>query len=227
MAIRGPTKAPISASTDASRNFARLCQLMMTVCVDLFRNVLDFYIEPAELLREVRDKFENVKKMINDQQNDFLSMVVESGTLSSKILDLSLLYIVIRSICNIAEPRNGWGLCPETDDRSLAANIERIRVYGVKILNKSNDVNDTDFQDIWQNLRKNIVETQILIFKRDTYAEAVDELLSYEHISTRYIHDFQRLKGNYFIFSAITFVFAESSKVSLLVLQFALKINYK
>ena len=190
----GPSTAPISASPNASRNCARLCQLMMTVCVDLFRNVLDFYIEPAELLREIRENFENVKNIINDQQNDLLSIVFESGILSSKMLDLSLLYIVIRSTCNIPEPRNGWGRCPETDDRSLAANIERIRIYGIKVLNESEDIIDTDFNDIWHNLRRNIVETQICI-KIDTYAEAVDELFSFEQISTRYIDGFQRLKG--------------------------------
>ena len=200
MAIPGPSTAPISVNPDANRSFARLCQLMMTVCVDLLRNVLDFYIEPAKLLREIGAKFENVKTMINDEQNDFLSIVFDTGILSSKMLDLSLLYIVIRSTCNIAEPRNGWGLCPETDDTSLAANIERIRVYGIKVLNESEDINDTDFLDIWKNLRKNIVETQILIFKKDTYAEAVDELFCYEHISARYIGGFRRLKGNNFIF---------------------------
>ena len=74
-------------------------------------------------------------------------------------------------------------------------------------MNESEDINDTDFQNIWQNLRKNIVEIQKLIFKKDSYVEAVDELFSYEHIiSTRYIDGFQRLKGDSFIFQAITFV---------------------
>ena len=128
--------------------------------------------------------------------------------LPSKIFDLSLLYIVIRSVCCIPQPTNGWGSSPETDDRSLAANIERIRIYGIKVLEISEEINDTDFQHIWQNLRTTIAEIQKQVLNKDTYAEAVNELLSHKHISTRYIDRFQRLKGeNFVIFNAcLTFI---------------------
>ena len=199
MDIPEQSTTPTYAFKNPRRNCARLCQLMMTVCVDLFRDVLDFYIEPAELHTEIRDKFDYLSTMIGFQKEKFLifcsspSFPIE--ILPSKILDLSLLYIVIRSVCCIPQPTNGWGTCPETDDRSLAANIERIRIHVITVLNDSEEINDTDFQDIWRNLRTNIDEIQKQIFQKDTYAQAVDELFSHKHVSTRYITRFQCLKG--------------------------------
>ena len=201
MDIPEQSTTTIYASKYPRRNYARLCQLMMTVCADLFRDVLDFYIEPAELRTEIRDNFDYLSSMTGYKNKGFsISLRLPPGALSSKVLDLSLLYIVIRSICCIPQPKNGWGSSPEADDRSLAANIERIRIYGIKVLNYSGEINDTKFQDIWRNLRTNVDEIQKLIFHSDTYAKAFDELLSHKHISTRYIDGFQRLKGENFVF---------------------------
>ena len=206
----------IYASKKLSRNCARICKLMMTVCVDLFRDVLDFCIEPAELYGEIRDNFDYLSKIIGYEKVNLLLMIysVSSDILTSKILNLSLLYIILRTVCYIPQPTNGWGSSPETDDRTLAANIERIRIYGVKVLENSEKINDTDFQDIWQNLRTTIDEIQKQVLNKDTYAEAVDELFSHKHISTRYIDRFQRLKGENSVLNAyltylhiITFVF--------------------
>ena len=203
MDIPEQSSAPIYASKNPSGNFARLCQLIMTVCVDLFRDVLDFYIEPGEIHTEMLENIKDILKMTDIEKRDIIYALKFSRTiLSSKALDMPLLYIVIRLVCCIPQPTNGWGSSPETDDRSLAANIERIRIYGIKVLNDSEEINDTDFQDIWQNLRTIIDQIQKLVFQKDTYAEAVDELFSHEHISTRYIDRFQRLKGENFVLSA-------------------------
>ena len=193
MDIPEQSTTPIYASKNPSRNFDRLCQLIMTVCVDLFRDVLDFFIEPAELSTEIRENFEYFSAMMTYQPDDLFFL--EDVTLSSKFFDLSQLYIVIRSVCCIPQPTNAWGSSPETDDRSLAASIERIRISGIKILDYSEEIDDIDFQNIWQNLRTNIDDIQRLVFQKNTYAEAVDELFSHEHISTRYRDRFQRLKG--------------------------------
>lgn len=193
----------LAAKKNSGENSARLCQLMMTVCVDLFRDILDYYIKPAELQNEMRQNFNYFSTMTNKAQSAVLRsfLKTETGVFSSKSLDLSLLYIVIRSICYIPQPTNGWGTSPETDDRSLAANMERIRIDGIKIIDHSEEINETDFQDIWTSLRTNIEEIQQMVFKKDTYANAVDELFSFEFISTRYMDLFKRLKSKHFEFN--------------------------
>ena len=212
MDIPEQSTTPIYPSKNPRRNFARLCQLIMTVCVDLFRDVLDFYIAPAKLRTEIRKNFDDWLTVTDYQNRELLEICISPWfpreILPSKIFDLSLLYIAIRSICCIPQPTNGWGSSPKTNDRSLAANIERIRIYGIKVLNYSVEFNDTNFQDIWRNLRTNIDEIQKLVFKKDTYGKVIDELSSHEQISTRYIDRFQRLKGeNFVIFNAcLTFI---------------------
>lgn len=195
--IPGPSTDSFPANKKISGHFTRLCQLMMTVCVDLFRDVFDYFIKPAELQMEIREHFEYLSTMIDYQQicllHGFLDF--ENGTLSSKIFDLPLLYILIRSICFIPPPTNGWGTCPEIDDRSLAANIERIRIYGIEILFYSEKTIETDFLHIWLNLLTDIDEIQKIIFKKNTYAKTVDELFSLEVILARYIDVFKRLQG--------------------------------
>ena len=194
--IPGQSTTPIYMYQNPSRNFACLCKLMMTVCVDLFRDVLDFYVKPAELHKEIRDNFDNLSRLTGYQTNELVVYRARNCEIVSlKCMDLSMLYIVIRSVCFIPKPTNGWGRKPETDDRSLAANIERIRISGIKVLNDSEEINETDYQDIWRNLRTNIDEIQKLAFQKGTYAEAVDELFYHKDISTRYIDRFQRLKG--------------------------------
>ena len=212
MDIPEQSTTPIYPSKNPRRNFARLCQLIMTVCVDLFRDVLDFYIAPAKLRTEIRKNVDDWSTMTGYQNREILDFCISAcfprELLPSKIFDLSLLYIAIRSIRCIPQPTTGWGRSPETNDRSLAANIERIRICVIKVLNDSEEFNDTNFQNIWRNLRTNIDEIQKRVFQKDTYAKAVDKLLSHEHISTRYIDRFQCLKGeNFVIFNAcLTFI---------------------
>ena len=191
-----PEKSTSPTFASRNPNFALLCRLMMTVCVDLFRDVLDFYIDPAEQHTEIQETLKYLSTMKHYKRDGVpIFDNLKGEKLSSKTLDLSMLYIVIRSVCCIPQPTNGWGCSPKTDDRSLAASIERIRIFGIKILDHSEEINDTDFQDIWRNLRTNIDEIQKLVLIKHTYAGTVDELFSNEHISTRYINRFRCLKG--------------------------------
>lgn len=42
--------------------------------------------------------------------------------------EISLLYTILRNICIIPEHKNGWGDVPLPIDKSVSANIERIRL---------------------------------------------------------------------------------------------------
>ena len=208
-------------STDfekANAKFACLCQLMMTVCADLFRDVLDYYIQPAELKTELFGICRYLRSIMNEEQWAILKRYRELGgnaiPLSTK--DLSLLYILIRFICNIPPPQTGWGCRPESEDKSLAGCIERIRILGKTILDHSEESKETlesDFKDILKNLRTNITEIQKMVFKKDSYAQAVDELFSLDiKLSEKYIHDFRNLKSKnrnqlYFLYVEILMLY--------------------
>ena len=184
---------------------------MMTVCVDLFKDVIHYYIPPEEIETELRGTQRYFKPIMEFDR--WISLRYD--TLFSKhtrwwdqenppiTKDLSLLYILIRFICNIPPPQTGWGCRPENDDKSLAGCIERIRILGKTILDhlkETKETQETDVKDILENLRTNISEIQKMVFKKDSYAKAVDELFSLDiKLSERYIHDFKKLssKNNY------------------------------
>lgn len=68
--------------------------------------------------------------------------------------DISLLYILLRYIYSSQPHRNGWGNVPFQDDRSLSANIERIRIIrnehclNISIVHFSN----LEFERKWTNI---------------------------------------------------------------------------
>ena len=173
---------------------------MMAVCVDLFRDVLRYYVEPAELQRSLIVAMTHLKRIMSSDLKNFFKMSQWGTEMpSSAITDLSLLYILIRFSSNIPPPKKGWGEYPESDDKSLASCIERIRILGKKIMDHSEneDINESDYQDILTNLRTNIGEIQKMVFTKTNYAQAVDELCSRElkQPDRRYITDFKLLKG--------------------------------
>ncbi|XP_078329133.1 uncharacterized protein LOC111112657 isoform X2 [Crassostrea virginica] len=197
-------------STDFEKTDAKLAclgQLMMTVCADLFKDVLHYYIQPAELGSELRKICDYITSIMNNEQSTvikkstllFSTMRCEGDVTRLFTKDLSLLYILIRFMCNIPPPQTGWGCCPENDDKSLAGCIERIRILGKTILDHSRKIKEileSDFQDISKNIRTNISEIQKIVFKKDSYTQAVDELLSLDiKLSGRYIHDFRNLES--------------------------------
>lgn len=194
-----------------NEQFAYLCQIMMTVCVDLFKDILLYYFTPKELGTVLRGTLHYFKSILNFDQHTFLEYDILVPTherrrdreISPITKDLSLLYILIRFICNIPPPQTGWGCRPENDDKSLAGCIERIIILWKTILDHAEETKETlktDFKYILENLRTNISEIQKMVFEKDSYAHAVDEIFSPDiKLSKRYIHDFKKLssKNNY------------------------------
>ena len=203
----------ITDLTEASEHCALLCQLMVTVCVDLFRDVVEYYTQPTELRTELRGLTEDLNFNINGRQKIMIDMY-KRGTVQTLNMDLPLLYILIRFICNIPS-KSGWGNCPEDDDKSLSGCIERIRLIGKSImdhLEESGEINEHDFESILTNLRTNLYEIQKVVSTKDDYVQAVDELLSFDLKSSnrrRYIRAFKSLKGK--IDSELYFISLQSN----------------
>lgn len=62
--VPGPSKAPYITPGKSTENFFRLCQLIMTICSDLLRDILGHYIKPSNLRSELdknKKKLENIE----------------------------------------------------------------------------------------------------------------------------------------------------------------------
>lgn len=178
MDVFGQFPAPCSHRGKPTENFFRLCRLITTICTDILRAALNFHIQPADLRSKLDRERQRLGTIANVQQMELL-FPANRNTLTANDLDISVLYILLRYICDINRHRKGWGHQPEPGDNSIAACIERIRIQKNKVLTSSTNVEiqDADFQNRWAELRSAVVELEKHLSGRDVYARSVDDLL--------------------------------------------------
>ncbi|CAG2185869.1 unnamed protein product [Mytilus edulis] len=92
-------------------------------------------------------------------------------------LDISLIYIILRNMNTIAPQLNGWGNMPKDRDRSLSANIDRIRIFKNEYVSHCSNMSldQQDYLQTWQEIRKCIIE-----IGGDNYMMKIDSLLTTE-----------------------------------------------
>ncbi|XP_056000027.1 uncharacterized protein LOC130048043 isoform X2 [Ostrea edulis] len=197
--VPGSSTAPYFNPRKATENFSRLCQLIMTICSDLFRDILSRYIKPADLRLELDNNITKLEKIMNAQQKEHIYPPSGTTTLTSKDLDISVLYILLRNICKIPKHQNGWGNPPLDTDTRLAACIERIRIQRNLISAHSTigEIEDSVFQDHWNKLKNSILEIEKQLIGGDMYQRGIDELLSCDLNPTRaekYMKEFKHIQ---------------------------------
>ena len=184
----GPSSVPKLSLTKPAENYCRLCQLIMTVCSDLFRDILSHHIQPANLRGELDQNKNTLLKALKIHDHKKLLFPQSGGqSLSAKDMDLTILYALLRNICGIPPHPNGWGNTPNTGDVTLAACIERIREQKNAIASHSKigEIDDIRFQDIWMKLQSDIVNIEKELIGGDMYERAVKVLLSCELTPTK------------------------------------------
>ncbi|XP_062614477.1 uncharacterized protein LOC134276217 isoform X2 [Saccostrea cucullata] len=199
--VPGPSTAPYFNQRKATENFSRLCQLIMTICSDLFRDILSRFIKPADLRSELDNNRTELEGIMNAQQIKQIYLASGSVTLTAKELDISVLYIILRNICNIPEHRAGWGNPPLNGDKGLSACIEKIRIERNLISAHSviAAVDDIMFQEHWDELKDAIIEIEKQSVGGDMYERGVNELLSCDLNPGRsklYVAEFKKIQEN-------------------------------
>ena len=209
----GPSLAPQFSLTKYAENYCRLCQLIMTVCSDLFRDILSHHIRPADLRRELDNNKNTLLIALKIPDHKRLLFPQTGGqSLSAKDMDLTILYTLLRNICGIPKHQNGWGNTPKIGDMSLAACIERIREQKNSIASHNNigEIDDNRFHDAWKKLQNDIVNIESLLLGGDMYERRVIELLSCDLAPAKAIEsadEFKRLYGIKSLFNQFSFEF--------------------
>lgn len=105
-------------------NFARIARIILGPCTDVLRDVLKKELLPSALSQNFKTFIANrpKKNPINQKQQQLINI----GTYSD--FDITLLYFCLRNLCSIPGHIKKWGNDPSLMDRSLSANIERIRI---------------------------------------------------------------------------------------------------
>lgn len=76
--------------------------------------------------------------------------------------DVTLLYKLIRNLCPLLRPTQGWGNTPQTTDTKLGDDIERLRLfrnnYYAHAVSKT--IPETEFETLWNDLKSVIRRIQ-------------------------------------------------------------------
>lgn len=141
-------------STQETTNFARVARIILGPCTDVLRAVLTKDITPPNLIKKVKTYIaHNKKPTINKEQE----MRINKGNYFE--FDITLLYFLFRNISSIKPHSKQWGNSPDPLDRSVSANIERIRgIRNDYVHRKHPSISKSDFDREWRNIYRIVKE---------------------------------------------------------------------
>ncbi|XP_021365565.1 uncharacterized protein LOC110458269 [Mizuhopecten yessoensis] len=186
------TMAAKYISSRETTNFARPSRLLIDIYSDLFRSVLKVKCPPPGLSAILQSQKVQLCKILEQRQQEILypSAGAFSGNLDD--LDFTLLYKLLRNLqdINIPPHQKGWGKTPDNTDRSLSANIDRLK----EERNEADEhlptasLSDADFNARCDYIRQIISEIENDVLTGSTFVTAVDALLtmSMDHDTKQY-----------------------------------------
>ena len=145
-------------------NFTRLGRLLVDKGTEALRNTFDSIHSPANLSAVLSaNKISLLKlkpRVINDLQWDLLYPPSGSPP-DSKTFDVTLLTVLFRNICGLL--KTGWDAMPADSDRSMQANIVRIRLFRNEVYAHvtSTQVDNATFQSLWKKISQALVDLKI------------------------------------------------------------------
>lgn len=164
------------SATEEITNANRISRLLMGPCTDQFRDLLRFYIEPSKF-SEVIQKKKSIGCRSNMSVQSYKLILPKSGSYKGNYddMDIALLYTLLRNICGIKEHRAGWGEKPQASDRSVSANIERIRLARNQCGHSTGGLlSNADFNQIWSSVRASVVDLDLELGNGNKYEKEVD-----------------------------------------------------
>ena len=95
--------------------------------------------------------------------------------------DVTLLFRLLRTICNLTPPATGWDALPTNLDHSLVADLARIKYYRNSVYGHGNMeiIDDFEFLSLWQEISGALVRIagQISPVKKHEWQNAIDKFL--------------------------------------------------
>ena len=171
-------------STPGKANFQRVTRLLISGGTTLLREIFDIRCPPSDLPRILKNPATKKKlaaaKLTRPQWD---CLYPSPGTYGkSEDFDVTLLFRLLRTICNLIPPSTGWDALPASTDHSLVADLIRIKYYRNSVyghVDKHMEIRDDEFPSLWQEISKALlgIADQINTKKKDEWQKAVDKFL--------------------------------------------------
>lgn len=171
-------------STDGKANFQRLARLLISGGTALFREIFDNIYPPSNLplvLSNPATQKQLKAAKLTKPQWDCL-YPYPGGYGKSVDFDVTLLFRLLRTICNLSPPPMGWDVLPASSDVSLTADLARIKYYRNSIfghVNQHMEIPNGKFLILWQEIGDALVRIagQIGHSAKTAWQTSVDNFL--------------------------------------------------
>lgn len=158
-------------------NHLKLVQLITTIARDVLVDVMKERLPDADYGYAFKGMKNRIIPLLDNHEIQLLypDNSFYDGDLTD--LDISLIYIILRNLNTICPHKEGWGKKPQDNDRCVAANIERIRVFKNMYVSHSTkcSLNEEDFLKTWKEIRQCIIQ-----LGGTAYISTIDSLLTSE-----------------------------------------------
>ena len=155
------------ASTKETTNYARLCRLLVDVGSQVLRSTFDKIHPPATLhtvlgstsvhYATLQSLYKGKKKVLNPTQ--WGRLYPTHSPVSSAAFDITLLTVLLRNICGLGPPANGWDRLPLAKSTSKADDIARVKYYRNTVYAHAHQasVDNSSFSAYWHEIREALV----------------------------------------------------------------------
>ncbi|XP_065938642.1 uncharacterized protein [Magallana gigas] len=160
-------------STTGTTHLARIARAILGPCIDVLRDVLANEISPPDLEKKVKTYVpQKGKPSISEKQK----RIVYGKNYSA--FDVTLLYFLLRNMCSIPPHKNTWGQDPEPTDKSVSANIERIRILRNEWYGHGTDISlsEPDFERKWNHISQIVKELEGYLGTATKYQDSLIKL---------------------------------------------------
>ena len=124
----------------------------------MLRNIFDHYHPPVNLASDLNFNYSVLnnllrKRVLNGHQWDKL-FPPGGGVPDSNTFDITLLFLLLTTICGLSRPLTGWHTKPPPGDNTLEANLARVKFFRNMLYGHvtSTGVDATSFSSFWQEI---------------------------------------------------------------------------
>ena len=124
----------------------------------MLKKTFDRYHPPPNLASDLNTNYSILnnlfrKRVLNKHQWDEL-FPSSGGVPDSNRFDITLLFLLLTTICGLSPPLTGWHTKPPPGDNSLEANLARVKFFRNVLYGHVNStgVDETSFSSFWQEI---------------------------------------------------------------------------
>ena len=155
MASSSPS--PLASSVEKT-NGAKLSRLLIDGGTMVLRKIFDRYHRPADLQSKLNANYGTLsnllrRRVLHQPQWDLL-FPHGGATPDSDTFDISLLFLLLTSICGLSPLPSGWHTKPSASDTSVEANLARIKFFRNELYGhvSTTGMDTPTFSALWQEI---------------------------------------------------------------------------